>query len=144
MKIASPQPLSAMAKIRREPFTCACMSNRQSRQGFTLIELVVSLLLAGICTLLTTRLFVEAYKLYYSYRDKDSGFFSEYRDELHFRKLLREQPWVCREDGSFAFTTEGQDSLLDKRTDSSLRCEQAPGTGRILVCIEHHICVPGK
>lgn len=120
------------------------MTNRYTQSGFTLIELVVTILLAAICSLLAARLFVEAYRQFYSYRDRNAAFFAEYRDELRFRKLLHEHAWVCREDGSFSFEGHGNDTLQFTQIFPTPRCETNQRTGRTLICLKPGVCVPGK
>ena len=120
------------------------MTSQKARRGFTLIELVVTILLSGLCSLVATQLFIEAYRQYYSYSNRDAKFFAEYRDELHFRRLLREQPWICREDSSFVFIGDNKDSLMSIVPYQSVSCEKNQKTGRILICIKHESCVPGK
>ena len=118
------------------------MNSHKTQQGFTLIELVVTLLLAGICLLLATRLFVEAYRQYYAYRDRNATFFAEYNNVIRFRTLLKEQSWTCREDGSFSFTGNHLDSTNGTTLFPSALCEKSSKTGRVLICIKPEVCVP--
>lgn len=114
------------------------------KRGFTLIELVVSMMLAGICSLLAGRLFVEAYRQYYAYRDRDAIFFDESRQEALARKMLYKHPGKCREDSSYAFTGERADSLRTAFPYAELRCEADLATGRVLVCPSEALCLPVK
>lgn len=135
--------LFVVVKTQAVLFIFASMNNTAHKKGFTLIELIVTMMLAGICSLLAARLFVEAYRQYYAYRERDAAYFAEYRDEVLFKKMLRESPWSCRVDGSFAFTGDNADSLAKAAPGHNLRCETNPKNGRILICFKPETCVPG-
>lgn len=101
----------------------------QQKRGFTLIELVVTMAVAGIFMTLVMNLYSSANSAFITYRKSNDTFFAYNVVRAKSERALREHPGVCIKDldsdeaAIYRFTGEDADSLNEAFPLRPLNCK---------------------
>jgi len=104
-----------------------------NKLSFTLIEVLVTVTLVGICVLLSMNIFLEGYRQNVFYRNKNAIFFDSAKKDALAKKMLEEYPGECKNDGNYIFYGEKGDSLKKVFPYIDMPCSVDLKTGRSVV-----------
>ena len=102
-----------------------------SKKGFTLIELVVTLCIAGIFSTFAMEYYLQAVKANRAAAEKDQSYFEYNKNKNIMKKTLIDNRGECV-DGIYRFVGENADSLNTTVPFPELKCSPIPH-GRTLV-----------
>ncbi|MCQ2063128.1 MAG: prepilin-type N-terminal cleavage/methylation domain-containing protein [Fibrobacter sp.] len=101
------------------------MSTRnKAKEGFTLIELVVTMAVSGIFFMLAMHVYVSANGAFVSYKKSHEDYFEYNVKKATAEKMLRENTGECDSTGNFSFTGESADSLNEVFPFPEPKCAQ--------------------
>jgi prepilin-type N-terminal cleavage/methylation domain-containing protein len=107
------------------------ITGQATKRGFTLIELVVTLCIAGIFSTFAMEYYLQAVKANRVAAERDHSYFEYNVNKNRLKKTLAENEGFC-EDGIYHFTGEASDSLTTAIPFAQLQCSPI-AHGRTLV-----------
>ena len=102
-----------------------------TKRGFTLIELVVTLCIAGIFSTFAMEYYLQAVKANRAAAERDHSYFEYNVSKKRLKKAIAENDGIC-EDGFYHFTGDAADSLTTAIPFVPLQCSPI-AHGRTLV-----------